>query len=106
MKNRVLLNWITLGILLAACTNGQLFLHLWGCHHNTCDGEAPHAQRHNSQDCPICQVLLIYAGKYTLQPPTAILRIATVNLQSPLLCEEKYSQINCSIPDARGPPTA
>ncbi len=109
MRSRLFIAAIAFGAILATATNGLLFLHLWACHHPACDKKhdpdpTPHS--HNNHTCPICQVLLIHSGKYTLNRPPASSPAGLIVYSCLFPCLEQDSQISCFVCPARSPPRA
>lgn len=103
MKSKRFLTWMALCVLPAAVTNGLLVLHLLACHegHSSSDSEP---SSHSHQSCPICQVFLLQAGKYTIQLSISVLPAATDGFQSLIPSEERHSQSDSFPGTARSPP--
>lgn len=107
MPCRHLLTWIALYAVLALATNGLLALHLWGCCDHacdSCDSSSPHSRSHDSQECPLCRILLGHLGKYLVEMPAPIERVGTIELCPILPGEQKYAQTTRSPRIPRGPP--
>lgn len=108
MQLKKILRLAALFAVLAQTTNSLLILHLRACQidHPHQETEEHHSDEdhHDSENCPICQDLLITTGQYTIDSPQMVLFAEIESSHqfkytTTLLPQFTYNRIN-----PRGPP--